>query len=154
MSDSLWPHSPPGSSVHRIFQVRILEWVAISYSRGSSQPRDRTRVSCLLHWQADSFPLCHLGSPFTSSWLSIGACLVAQLVKNPPAVWEIWVRSLGWEDLLEKERLPSPVFWPGEFHGLYSSWGRKESKATKQLSLTLYKALFCFKTVIVHNILK
>ena len=38
--------SPSGSSVHEIFQVRILEWVAISFSRGSSQPRDRTRVSC------------------------------------------------------------------------------------------------------------
>ena len=38
--------SPPGSSVHEIFQARILEWVAISFSRGSSQPRDRTWVSC------------------------------------------------------------------------------------------------------------
>ena len=38
--------SPPGSSVHEIFQARILEWVAISFSRGSSQPRDQTRVSC------------------------------------------------------------------------------------------------------------
>ena len=37
--------SPPGSSVHGIFQVRILEWVAISFSRGSFQPRDWTRVS-------------------------------------------------------------------------------------------------------------
>ena len=37
--------SPPGSSVHGIFQARILEWVAISSSRGSSPPRDRTHVS-------------------------------------------------------------------------------------------------------------
>ena len=35
---------PPGSSVHGIFQARILEWVAISFSRGSSQPRDQTLV--------------------------------------------------------------------------------------------------------------
>ena len=35
----------PGCSVHRILQARILEWVAISFSRGSSQPRDQTRVS-------------------------------------------------------------------------------------------------------------
>ena len=43
MSDSLRPYvlSPPGSSVHGIFQARILEWVAISFSRGSSQPRDQ-----------------------------------------------------------------------------------------------------------------
>ena len=39
--------SPPGSSAHGILQVRILEWVAISFSRGSSRPRYNTRVSCL-----------------------------------------------------------------------------------------------------------
>ena len=38
---------PPGSSVHGISQASILEWVAISFSRGSSRPRDRTRVSCI-----------------------------------------------------------------------------------------------------------
>ena len=37
--------SPPGSSVHGIFQARVLEWIAISFSRGSSQPRDKTRIS-------------------------------------------------------------------------------------------------------------
>ena len=40
--------SPPGSSVHEIFQTRILEWVAISFSKGSSRPRDRTQNSCTL----------------------------------------------------------------------------------------------------------
>ena len=39
--------SLPGSSVHRILQVRILEWVAVAFSRGPSQPRDRTQVSCI-----------------------------------------------------------------------------------------------------------
>ena len=39
--------SPPGSSVHGIFQTRILEWVAISSSRGSSQSRDRARIACV-----------------------------------------------------------------------------------------------------------
>ena len=39
--------SLPGSSVHEILQARILEWVAISFSRGPSQPRDQTRVSCI-----------------------------------------------------------------------------------------------------------
>ena len=39
--------SPPGSSVNGIFQARILQWVAISSSRGSSPPRDRTRISCV-----------------------------------------------------------------------------------------------------------
>ena len=39
--------SPPGSSVHDILQARVLEWIAISFSRGSSLPRDQTRVSCI-----------------------------------------------------------------------------------------------------------
>ena len=39
--------SLPGSSIHGIFQARVLEWVAISFSRGSSQPRDRTQVSLI-----------------------------------------------------------------------------------------------------------
>ena len=39
--------SPPGSSVHGILQARILEWVGISFSRGSSPSRDRTLVSCI-----------------------------------------------------------------------------------------------------------
>ena len=49
---------PPGSSVHGIFQAKILKWVAVSSSRGSSQPRNQTHVSCfsctggwiLYHW--------------------------------------------------------------------------------------------------------
>ena len=47
--DSLWPHEgrPPGSSVHGISLARILEWVAISFSRGSFWPRDQTHISCI-----------------------------------------------------------------------------------------------------------
>ena len=50
MSYSLLPHGlypPPGSSVHEILQARILEWIAIFFSRGSSWSRDRTQVSCI-----------------------------------------------------------------------------------------------------------
>ena len=51
VSDSLWPHGPhgslPGSSVHGILQTRILEWVGIPFSRGFSQHRDWTWVSCI-----------------------------------------------------------------------------------------------------------
>ena len=44
--------SPPGSSVHGILQARILGWVAMPFSRGSSQPGDRTHISYIcLHWQ-------------------------------------------------------------------------------------------------------
>ena len=65
-----------------------------------------------------------------------GASHVAQLVKNLPAMQETWVRPLGWEDPWRRERLPSPVFWPGEFHGLCSPWGGKESDRTERLSLS------------------
>ena len=40
-------YSPPGSSVHGILQARILQWGAISFSRGSSRPRDWTHISCI-----------------------------------------------------------------------------------------------------------
>ena len=40
--------SLPGSSIHGLFQAIVLEWIAISFSRGSSQPRARTRVSCIV----------------------------------------------------------------------------------------------------------
>ena len=69
--------------------------------------------------------------PLQSYWAS----LVAQLVKNPLAMQEIWVQSLGWEDPWRRDRLLTPVFWPREFRGLYSPWDRKESDMNKHLSL-------------------
>ena len=53
-----------GSSVHGIFQARVLEWVAISFSRGSSLCLQRSKVCLLsvLYWQVDFLPLSHLGS--------------------------------------------------------------------------------------------
>ena len=61
---------------------------------------------------------------------------MAQLVKNLPEMCETWVRSLGWEETLEKGKATTPVFWPGEFHGLNSPGGHKELDMTEQLSLT------------------
>ena len=68
-----------------------------------------------------------IGYPLQYSWVS----LVAQLVKNPPTMWETWVQSLGWEYPHRRERLPTPVFWPREFRGLYSPWGCKELDTTE-----------------------
>ena len=53
------------------------------------------------------------------------------MVKNLPAMQEIWVQSLGQDDPLKRERLPTPVFLPGEFYGQrdlvgYSPWSHKE----------------------------
>ena len=54
-------HSPPGSTVHGISQARILEWVAMPSSRGSSQPRDQTTSPAPPALQAESLPLSHQG---------------------------------------------------------------------------------------------
>ena len=55
-----------GASVHEIFQVRILEWVAIFCCRVSPQPKDQTSVPVSSGLQADSLPLSHKGSPANS----------------------------------------------------------------------------------------
>ena len=55
------------------------------------------------------------GYPLQYSWASP----VALLVKNLPTMQETWARSMGWEDPQRSKRLSTPVFWPGEFHGLY-----------------------------------
>ena len=69
---------------------------------------------------------------------------MAQLVKNPPAMQETWVRSLGWEDPLEKGMTthPSILAWriPGtEEPGGCSPWGHKESDTTEQLSTAQHR---------------
>ena len=58
---------------------------------------------------------------------------MAQTVKNPPAIWETWVQSLGWEDLLEKGTAThsSILAWS---LAEYSPWGHKESDTTERLS--------------------
>ena len=60
-------HSPPGSSVHGILQARILEWVAMPSSRGSSWSRDWTRIS-YISWidRRVLYHKCHLGSPLST----------------------------------------------------------------------------------------
>ena len=69
--------------------------------------------------------------PVSCFWAS----LVAQLVKNTPAMQETsfdpWVGKIPWW----REWLPTAVGWTGELHGLYRPWGRKESDTTERLSL-------------------
>ena len=75
-----------------------------------------------------------IGYPLQYSWAS----LVSQLVKNTLAMWrpgfDPWVGKIPWR----RERLHTPVFWSGEFHGLCSPWGHKESDMTEQLSLSTH----------------
>ena len=63
--------------------------------------------------------------------------LVSQMVKNLPAMFNPWVGKIPWR----RERLPIPVFWPGELHGPYSPWGCKESDTTEWLSLNSHGKL-------------
>ena len=68
---------------------------------------------------------------------SFVASLVAQLVKNPPAIRETWFNPWVGKIPRRRERLPTPV-WPGEFLGLYNPWGHKELDMTEQLSISLH----------------
>ena len=82
-----------------------------------------------------------IGCPLQYSWAS----LVAQLIKNPPTMRETWVRP--WVGKIPWRRLPTPVFWPGEFHGLYSPWGRRESDMTEEFSLLCAKHYAKWSTI-------
>ena len=59
-----------------------------------------------------------IGYPLQNSWAS----LIAQLVKDPPAMWETWVRSLGWEDLLEKGKATHSGIWAYSVLEVAKSW--------------------------------
>ena len=135
--------SPPGSSVHGISQARSLQWVvvALSSSKGSSQPRDQSCVSCVsLHWQADSSPaeppgkLCILYIVFIHGlpqWLSRQRVRL-QCRSYRRRGFDLWVRKIPWR----RKWLPTAVFLPGKFQGQrsragYSPWGGKETDAAE-----------------------
>ena len=139
--------SPPGSYVHEILQATILEWAAISFSMGSSQPRDRTQVSCTAgrfftdwatrkaqvgqNWVTNTFSFgitVHLGFPGGSDGKE-SACSVGDLGSIPGLG-----RSLGGQygNPLQCSCLENP-------HGQRSlagpsPWGCKGSDKTEQLS--------------------
>ena len=58
--------------------------------------------------------------------------------------FDSWVGKIPWR----RGRLPSPIFWPGEFHGLYSPWGHKELDRTQQLSLILPAVISLVKAMV------
>ena len=73
--------SPLGSSVHEILQARILEWIAMPFSRGSFQPKDWTHVSCNA---GGSLPLSYWGSPWWSIayYKVVWQCNVVEVLKE------------------------------------------------------------------------
>ena len=128
-------------TVHRIIQSRILEWVAFHFSRGSSQPMNRTQVSLFAArffniWasrEALESLICLLTS---FSKIISQTCLVAQMVKRLSTMREILIRAVGWEDPLKKEMAihSSTSAWripwteePGRLQGC------KESDTTERL---------------------
>ena len=136
--------SLPGSSVHWILQARILEWVAILFSRGSSQPRDQTHVSSIA---ADSllyeiyiyiyihFPILAAVIQFQASlsiwhldsyhWVFFhwsctnSASQLALMVKDSPANAGDIKRHGPWIRKIPWRRAwqPTPILLPGEPHG-------------------------------------
>jgi len=95
--------------------------------------------ACLPSWMQN---LCPLHLPACASLpltLFSPYSLVAQMVKNLPAMWKICVRSLGQEGPLEKGMATHSIFLPGESHGQrslasYSPWAHKESDMTERLT--------------------
>ena len=134
----------------------------------SSLTRDQTLTPCSgrvvfepLNLQGSSLDLSFFIKPYIESirksyWFNLQntsriqptiiaattlASLVAQTVKNLPAMQEIQVQSLGQEDTWRRKWQPTPVFLPGEFHGQrslvgYSPWGHQELELTERLTLS------------------
>ena len=73
-----------------------------------------------------------------------GASLVAQRLKRLPPMRETRVQSLGWEDPLEKEMVPTPVFLPGESHGWRSLTGYSHGVAKSQIQLCNFTFTFTY----------
>ena len=130
--------SLPDSSVPGILQARLLEWVAISFSRRYSQPRDQTHVSCigrqiLYHWatwESIHPPLCQsplvLQNLFCYNLSEMVEYLVlilrsnqfswvAEMIKNSTAMQESWVLACIRKIPCRKKWLSTPVFLRGEF---------------------------------------
>ena len=152
MSNFLQPHGLPGSSVLGVSQAGILEWVTISFSRGSSQYRDQTCLSCLAGWFCTTEPP-EKPSPNSNSSLLLErfSRLVekdkekAMAPHSSTLAWKIpWteepgrLQSMGsqgvghdwWTSLSlftfmhwRRKWQPTPVFLPGKSHGQRSLVG-------------------------------
>ena len=128
--------SLPGSSGHGIFQARILEWVAMSFSRGSSQPRNWTGVSCIAgrfftNWVTREAPT-H-SSPLLSAAPPRALC---------PRTQHLWSLSLSLFRLLTSHSLILQM--PGQMHPLKKSLPEHWSKRIPVASFLLSFLFFFF----------
>ena len=119
-------------SLHTLFSVDL----SLRVSLGNFLHFSISFLSYLFYMLMDSFyfflfeyiwftmlcfrcPVKWFSFTYTCTWASH----LAQLLKNHPAMKEIWVHSLGWEDMFRGTRWASSVFWPGESHGQRSLAG-------------------------------
>ena len=143
--------SPPGPSIHGILQARILEWVAISFSKGSSQPRDRTQVSCIAGRCFNSWATylslkksSWYAPPAFSAWGYLKLMQFQYLRVKTEPYWgqprEPQATEGGYTDFrqCENHSVVSSSLWP---HGLYSPWN-SPSQNTGVSSLSLLQGIF------------
>ena len=125
---------PPGSSVHGILCCKntgegchaLLQGILLTQGLNP-------RLLCLLHWQAGSLPLAPPGKAMLTSkkcFLHFRCGSGGSRLQCGRPGFDPQVGKIPWR----RERLPTPVFWPGEFHGHYNR-GRKESDTTERLAL-------------------
>ena len=136
MSNSLWPHrlytpwNSPGQNT-RLGSLSLLRGIFPTQGLNTGIPQCRQIL----------YQLSHKGRPGVLEWV---AYLFSSKSSRPRWLsWQRirlqsgrpkfipWVGKIPWRG----ERLPTPVFWPGEFHGVYSLWGHKKSDMTEWLSL-------------------
>ena len=129
-----WPLHVTWHSQHRglVLRTRV--------PRGSQKEASEVMLYYSLHillLRSKSLkPLIFKGRRIMLHHLIKGSSLVVQIVKNLSAIQETWVESLGWEDPLEKEMAPAPVFFPEKSYGQrslvgYSPRNHKESGMTE-----------------------
>ena len=95
--------SPPGTSVHGILQARILEWMVTSFSRGSFQPRERIRVSCVcciasVLLTAEPPGVAIKQTEGVTLWVSVYLCFPVQM--HYDLLWRVWIARRGLSSLI------------------------------------------------------
>ena len=120
-----------------VLHIRWPEYWCFSFNNSPSNKY--SRLICNMHNMTYSLILIfRIHIMFIDLYLTVflfeyslkQASLMVQLVKNPQCQrpgFNPWVGKIPWR----REQLPTPVFWPGEFHRLYSPWGHKESDTTE-----------------------
>ena len=124
-----------------LYCIIEMHWVLLnlcSHFKKGKYRRQLINFMVVILAQCKCIPNHHVHLKYITIWFvnctPIWAALVAQLVKDLPQCGrpgsDPWVGKIPWR----RERLPTPVFWPGELHGLYSPWGYKESDTTERLT--------------------